>query len=129
MVLSLTTSTAVFRITIVSLPVLTTANYLGRYVRLRQLIRDVSIKNSKGAIMNIQIKFLEDSDDSCNEFEENGINIKFIPRVGECIYVNGFYHRVKDVIYYETSGICLHLGQSAQSPEEARSKGYGIWNS
>lgn len=79
--------------------------------------------------MQLSIKFLQDCDDSCKPYEENGIELKHIPHVGECLYVNGFYHRVIDIVYFENDEICLHLGQSAQSPEEARSKGYGIWNS
>ena len=80
--------------------------------------------------MNIKVKFTKDIDESYEAYEEKGININHIPRVGECLRINNFYHRIIDVVYFERSAdIELHLGKSAQSPEEARSKGYGIWNS
>lgn len=61
--------------------------------------------------------------------EEFGIELKYIPRVGECIKLKEYYYRVLDVVYYQDNSIYLHLGKSAESPEVARSKGYGIWNS
>jgi hypothetical protein len=79
--------------------------------------------------MKLSLNFLQDFDDSYEEYKKIGIELNHIPHVGECLHVNGFYHRVIDVAYYDDGRICLHLGQSAQSPEEARSKGYGIWNS
>ena len=78
--------------------------------------------------MHIKLRFLEDSDDSCRPYEESGLELSLCPHVGECLHVNGFYHRVLDVVHDEDGAISLHLGKSAQSPEEARSKGYGIWN-
>jgi len=79
--------------------------------------------------VQVTIKFLEESDDSYNDINK-AIEMQVIPKVGECLHINGFYHRVKDVVYFsEDDDIYLHLGKSAQSPEEARSTGYGIWNS
>jgi hypothetical protein len=79
--------------------------------------------------MHLKIQFLEDADDSCRPFEENGIELSSCPHVGECVHVNSYYHRVIDVVHdADDDTICLQLGKSAQSPEEARSKGYGLWN-
>lgn len=78
----------------------------------------------------ITIKFLEDLDDSYPAIEAKGFYLSHIPSVGECIYLNGHYHRIKDIAHdVDHDSVCLHLGQSAQSAEETRSKGYGLWNS
>gem|GEM_PF-877862 len=80
--------------------------------------------------VHLNLKFLEDVDDSIRIYEQKGIDMKSIPRVGECVCLNDYYHRVKGVVYDAIGmSVTLHLGQSAQSAEESRSKGYGLWNS
>jgi hypothetical protein len=82
--------------------------------------------------MKIDINFLEDADDSYKKYTEKGIQLAIVPHRGECLFINGFYHRIIDIVYSDalTGGteqsICLHLGKSAQSPEEARSSVYEI---
>ena len=79
--------------------------------------------------MHLNLRFLADSDDSYPPFEKSGVEVDHCPTVGSCVRVNGCFHRVLDVVHdLEENTILLELGQSAQSPEEARSTGYGIWN-
>lgn len=79
--------------------------------------------------IRVELNYLKHTGDG---FTERYLLLKRLPRVGECVHIRGDYHRVIDVVYYpesEEQQIILHIGESAQSPEEARSKGYGLWNS
>ena len=79
-------------------------------------------------LMKVDLEFLDGCDDSIQPSERNGLILDNLPRVGECLYGNGFFHRVKGIVYFEDGGICLHLGKSALSPKQARSPEYGLWN-
>jgi hypothetical protein len=66
--------------------------------------------------IHIRAKFLDDVDDSYRHIENKGVVLDNIPRVGECVLINGYYHRVKEIAYdLDTGNVELYLGKSTEN--------------
>ena len=71
-------------------------------------------------MLHVNLEFTQDVDDSYEPLSENGIELAHLPRVGECLKINSYYHRVIDVVYFDNNeSPLLCLGQSSEEPKYA----------